>query len=77
MDIKRIANELNNCTDEEFAEVFVTWYRNWCGYTNEVTAEDMRLADGDIIGGKIADILTEVIMVNLMPALMESSRQSI
>lgn len=61
MDVEKIIYDLNNCTDEEFAEVFVGWYKNWTGNPTRVTAEEMRKADVNVIANKIRDILEEVI----------------
>ena len=61
MDVQKIINDLNDCTDEEFTEVFVGWYKNWTGDPTPLIAEEMRKADVNVIADKIRDILEEVI----------------
>lgn len=61
MDSIKIAQQLIDCDDVEFAEIFVAWYKNWTGDPRKVTVEDMRKADVNVIADKIRDILDEVI----------------
>lgn len=61
MDTMKIIQDLNDCTDEEFAEVFVGWYKDWTGNPTKVIAEEMQKADANVIAYKIRDVLEGVL----------------
>ena len=62
MDSIKIARQLIDCDDVEFAEVFVAWFKMWCGdKITYLSKADMIGADVDVITGKINDILNEVL----------------
>ena len=62
MDSIKIANQLLDCDDVEFAEVFIAWFKMWCGdKITYLSKADMTGADVDVITAKINDILNEIL----------------